>query len=82
MQRELWQTLVDMMTAINPQIAGEYGMIIQDVTLDLPVEIVVHRTEQAFYLMVDLPQWRWENGIHLEPGRMRVRLQEMSDDES
>jgi len=81
MRRELWETLVDIMTAINPDELAAIDLRVNDVFLDLPVEVSVHHSEEHFRLFIDLPQWRWQGGYNLKPGRLIVRLQEERDDQ-
>jgi hypothetical protein len=76
MRRELWETLVDLMSAIHPDELADYDLRVNDVFLDLPIEVTVRHSENSFRLFVDLPQWRWQGGYQMQPGRMIVRLQE------
>ncbi|MBX3086003.1 MAG: hypothetical protein KF716_30485 [Anaerolineae bacterium] len=85
-RRELWETLTSLMDDINrvsgaevraladAQAASDVGLVIDDVTLDVPVEITIRKTDVGFRLFMDLPAWRYQSGFVLEPGRMRVRL--------
>jgi hypothetical protein len=75
MRRELWETLVDTLAALHLHDAGEYGLRIQSATLDLPVEIAFAPTETGLKLLVDLPRWRWMDGMQPPPGRMHIHLQ-------
>ena len=74
MRRELWETLVDLMESMAVPEARVLGLRVTDVTLDLPVEIVLQPTEVGFKFLAGPPMWRQETGLQHQKGRMSVRM--------
>lgn len=80
-RRELWETLVDVLTAVGSQPAVQRGLVVESVEVDVPVEVVARLTTVGFRLLVDAPQWRWEDGFPLRSGRLIVTLQKDDHDQ-
>ena len=79
MAREFWETVAELAGALAaPQIKA-LGLRVTDLSVDLPVEMVVVQTAVGFRLLVDAPHYRWDAGIRPEPGRLRLALAEPSE---
>ena len=76
MKRELWDTLCEVVDGLAPVTAEGVSIRIRAVELDLPMEIDTVGTGDQAIVRADLPRWRWPTEFDVEPGRLRVRLQE------
>jgi len=83
MQRELWEVLVELVEAIDPKAASEFGMRIEDVTFRIPLEITLLSTDVGFRFIANVPQSRWREGIAAPLSQLHVTLyqQEQANDE-
>lgn len=73
-RRELWETIVDVLTAVGAPPVVQRGLTVQSIEIDLPVEIVAQITPIGFRLLVDAPNWRWEDRFSLRSGRLQMVL--------
>jgi hypothetical protein len=76
MKRELWETLSEVVHGLTPVTTDGVSIRIRAVELDLPMEIDAVGAGDEAIVRADLPRWRWPTEFDVEPGRLRVRLQE------
>jgi hypothetical protein len=76
MRRALWETLVEAIDAVRPQIGVEKGVHVTRLSLDLPIEVRVLPIGSDTELLADLPRWRWESGFDEPRGRLKVLCEE------
>lgn len=74
MRRELWETMVELLEALQTPEASKQGLRINRVLLDLPIELQVLQAESGMQLFADLPRWRWVGGLDAPVGRMRIDI--------
>jgi hypothetical protein len=80
MTRELWETVVDLVSALDVPQLGQLGLYLTQARLELPVEVSVIQTAIGFQLAVGAPQFRWSEGIQRRSGRLRVEVGESADE--
>lgn len=75
MTRELWETVVDLMEALEPQRAALAGLVVTRAALDLPVECVFVETKVGFQIRVDAPAVRIVSGLGRKPTNLRMTVE-------
>jgi hypothetical protein len=75
MPRELWETVVDLVSALEPAHLAYSGLLLTDATLDLPVDCVFVETNAGFQIRVDAPHARTTAGIERKPTHLRLHLE-------
>ena len=81
MARELWETVSTLVEALAMTPGESLGLKVRTVTVDLPSEWVVVQTKVGFQLLVDALHYRWDPGLRPEPGRLRLELAQMREEE-
>ena len=76
MKRQLWETLCEIVDGLTPVTTDGVSIRVRAVHLDLPMEIEAVGSDERAIVRADLPRWRWPTDFDVEPGRLRVRLQE------
>lgn len=80
MTRELWETVVDLVGALDVPQLGQLGLYLTRATLELPVEVTVIQTVVGFQLAIGAPQFRWSEGIQRRSGRLRLEVGARADE--
>ena len=75
MRRELWETVVDIITAVE-QSAGSGALHVTSLSLNVPVQVVVRHTPGGPLLFADVPGWRWRTVYDQQPGRLTLQCDE------
>lgn len=76
MQRELWETIVDMVSGLESPQFERLGLRITGATIDLPLELALVRTRVGFLILAGAPQSRWQSDMQRRPGRLRLTVEE------
>jgi hypothetical protein len=79
MRRPLWETLLELVDAVRPAGAGAAGVRVTGLSVDVPLEVTLHRTADGVELLANLPRWRWETDFDQRGGRMRVECREWGE---
>ncbi len=82
MKRELWETLAEILEAASAHDLPGEQMRITRLSLDLPMEIDLPKTNDAFVFRGDAPRTRWDAGFKPPLGRLRIRLEETGHGQS
>lgn len=82
MQRELWETVAELIAALSQPEAASAGLQVTGMKLDLPVELVVVRTAVGFRLLLDAPHFRWDAGLRPRTGRIQLAVSHASASET
>jgi len=77
MKRELWESIVDLVDSVIAADLAGTGLRIESAAFDMPLNVVLRPTEVGFKFMADAPEWRFESGLDNQPGRLRLRLEEV-----
>jgi hypothetical protein len=75
MRRALWETVTELVDVVAPSEAAELVRV-TDLTLDVPIEVLVHQTAGGAEFLADLPRWRWRGALDERPGRLRLHCRE------
>ncbi len=68
----MWQTVLDMINSVQPADGEEQVVMVTQLRLDLPFELVLRRDSSGPAIYGDFPRWRWRTAFDLEPGRMKL----------
>lgn len=80
MRRALWETLVDVMQAVQPQALGPVGLRVTGLSLDLPVEVVLRTGRDGeVEMLADLPRWRWVTVFDEPRSRLQLECREEAE---
>jgi hypothetical protein len=82
MKRELWETVTELIEGLAVPQATEMGLRITEMTVSLPVELVVVQTDVGFRLLIDAPHYRWDAGLRPEAGQLRLAVRQMDSEEA
>ncbi len=82
MRRELWETITELVEGLAVPQEPASNLHVTGMTVDLPIELVVVQTRVGFRLLVDAPHYRWDVGLRPDPGRLRLNLQELDEEET
>jgi len=76
MRRPLAETLLELAGALEPEGGRDPSLRITRLFIDVPIEIRLTKSGDAWELQADLPQWRWQTGLEELPGRLRLTWEE------
>ena len=76
MRRALWETIVDVVSALQPPDDAEGILRVTDVEVDMPIEIALAMSPSGFEVLADAPRTRWSDGIREPRSRLRFRCHE------
>ncbi len=71
MTRQLWETIADLIDAVDSDALRDLDLALSEVHFDLPVECLFVRTNVGFQLLVDAPAQRVVAGIGRRPVHLR-----------
>lgn len=74
MKRELWEMITELVEALVVPQTEKLGLRVIDMTVQLPVELVIVQTAVGFRLLIDAPHYRWDTGLRPETSQLQLAL--------
>ena len=74
MKREFWQTVTELVEALQVPGSTRLGLKVTSMTIDLPVEMVIVQTEVGFQLLIDALHYRWDAGLRPQPAKLTMTV--------
>jgi len=77
MRRPLWETIVELVEALQPAGRQATGVRVTSVALDVPVDAALAVGASGPVLMLDLPRTRVQTSFDSRPSHLTIRLEEI-----
>lgn len=79
MRRALWETVTELVEAVQPANESGVSVRIASLSLDVPIEMLLRPAADALEgveLLGELPRWRWTTAFDKQRGRLQLICQE------